>query len=359
MNQTSIGDEAPELEGAEVRLSVVEMVNIVLRHWRMVVGLPAAVALVVILWTVSQDRTYRATASLMPQATETGRAGGAAALAQQFGVNLGSEPAGQSPDFYVDLLRRRTLLRQVVETEYELPLEGGIRRGNLIEWYDVGEGGMLPAWRQAVEMLRGDMSTSVGRQTPVVELAVSAFHPSLAEQVAKRILVLLHEFNVEIRQSRALEEGRFVASRIREVQSELQAAERELQQFLSHNRQFQNSPELMFEHDRLQRQVAMRQEIYTSLLRSQEQAQIDAARDTPMFMVIDQPEAEPEGRGLVLRTVLALVLGLMLALLIALLSEFGRRVRQADDPHYREFKRLVRQARRDFFHPRRWLRSAE
>ena len=357
MNNATAPD--PVLAPNEDQTSFVEIANSLLRNWRVVVVLPLLLALVVGGWSLTRDRTYAASASFMPLTTE-GRAP-TAALAQQLGVNLPVSGPGQSPQFYVDLLQSVTLLRQAVETEYEIPTEeGGIWRGTLIQYWDLDEDSeALPAWRRATEMLSDGLSASVSRETGVVQLTVSSEHPDLAERIAERLLELLNEFNLEVRQGRAQEESRFITGRMTEAQAELLAAERALQDFLGQNRLFENSPELAFEHDRLKRQVMMRQEVYTSLLRSQEQARIDAVRDTPLFAVIDHPagSAEPEGRGTILRAMLAFVMGLMLAVFVTLVVEFGRRGRQTQDPRYREFRGLVRQAWTDLRSPGRWLRG--
>jgi uncharacterized protein involved in exopolysaccharide biosynthesis len=328
-----------------------------------VVAVPLALALVVGLRTMGQDRTYAASASFIPQAAEGRGGGGASALAQQFGISLGSERPGQSPQFYVDLLRSRTVLREAVEAEYRLPAEDGTsRRANLIQLWDIEAGGnMLPPWRQAADRLKDRISTSVVRETGLVQLTVSASHPALAEQIAERLLEILDTFNTEVRQGRAQEESRFIGGRLTAAQAELRAVENALQNFLRQNREFRNSPELTFEHDRLQRQVTMRQEVYTSLLRSQEQARIDAVRDTPLFTVVDHPAgtAEPEGRGTVLRAILAFMLGLMVAVAVAFIREATRRGRESEDPHYREFQGLARQAWDDLRHPKRWVRRSE
>jgi uncharacterized protein involved in exopolysaccharide biosynthesis len=350
----------PRPEWRDDEMSIVEIANTILRQWRMVVAVPLVLALVVGLWTLSQDRAYAASASFIPQAAE-GRSGvGAAALAQQFGVTLGSERPGESPQFYVDLLRSRTVLRDAVESEYQVPAENGtMRRGNLIELFDIGEGrGRLPPWRRAANKLEDGISTSVARETGLVELTVSAPHPALAEQIAQRLLEILETFNTEVRQSRAHEEGRFIGDRLTEAQAELRTVENALQEFLRQNRDFRNSPELTFEHDRLQRQVAMRQEVYTSLVRSQEQARIDAVRDTPHFTVVDHPAgtAEPKGRGTVMRAILAFLLGLVGAVVVAFLGEATRRGHDSDDPHYREFQGLAREAWEDLRRPKRWVR---
>jgi uncharacterized protein involved in exopolysaccharide biosynthesis len=341
-------------------VSLVEFANTVLRHWRIILVIPSAFAVIVFSWTITRERSYSASASFVPQVADTRGMGGAAALAQQFGVNLGSERPGQSPQFYVELLRSPTLLREVVRTEFQLPSGGGPPvQHTLIQHWDLEEGWRRSPSQRAVEMLRDRISASVNRETGIVRIAVSSEDPHLSEQIVDQLLYLLNEYNLSVRQDRAREEGRFIEGRIAESQRELIAAEEALQHFLSHNRDFRNSPELTFEHDRLQRQVMMRQEVYSSLLRSQEQARIDAVRDTPLFTVIDHPSgsAEPEGRGTVGRVVLAILVGLMLAVLTAYLVEFARRRREAEDPNYREMQTLAREAWEDARHPGRWMRG--
>jgi uncharacterized protein involved in exopolysaccharide biosynthesis len=356
-------DHYPAFPPVEEKISFIEAANAVLRKWRVVVVLPVVFALVVGVRSLTQDRTYAASASFTPRASESRAGGGAASLAQQFGVSLGTERAGQSPEFYMQLLRSRTLLRRAVEAQYKVPTgKGGIWAGTLIEYWHLNKpGGTIPSWRQASEILRGKITPSLTRETGVVGVSVSADNPVLAEQIAERLLNLLNEYNLEVRQSRAQEEERFINGRITDAGADLLVAERALQDFLRQNREFRNSPDLMFEHDRLERQVLMRQEVYSSLLRSQEQARIDAVRDTPLITVIDDPKGtgEPEGRGTVQRTMVAFVVGLMLAVIIAFVTEFARRRRETEDSQYREFRGLVREAWGDLLHPARWMRRGK
>ena len=176
-----------------------------------------------------------------------------------------------------------------------------------------------------------------------------------------KLLELLNDYNLEARQTRAREESRFISGRMTEAQGEVRAAEDALERFLRQNRDFRNSPELTFQHDRLQRQVTARQEVYASLLRAQEQARIDGMRDTPVLQIIDAPAgtSQPQSRKVVLRTLVAFMLGLVLSLAFATIREAGRRGRLSNDPHYREFEDLVHRTWSDLRHPRRWVGRGE
>lgn len=345
-------------------ISPVEIVNTLLRNWRIVLIFPIVFVLATAAWSLTRDRTYAASASFSPQAAEgPGAAGGAAALAQQFGLNLGGTQARASPQFFAYLLRSRALLRQAVEAEYELPADdGGIWRGSLVEYWDLhAAGGPLPPWLRATELLQGRLATNVTRETGVVQLTVTADHPILAEQIAGRLLELLNQFNLQARQRLAQQESEFIEGRLEEARAELNEAERAIQAFLQQNREYRNSPALILQHDRLERQIAMRQELYTSLLRSQEQARIDVVRDIPLLTVIEHPEgaAKPRGRQTVERVLLAGVLGLLLGIFVAFVVQMGRRSRDARDPHYQEFQGLAREAWHDLRHPGRWVRRRQ
>jgi uncharacterized protein involved in exopolysaccharide biosynthesis len=346
----------PEPAGAQV--SILEILATIIRGWRAVVVLPIVLALFVGITTFTQDRTYEATATFMTRASEGRVEGGAAALAQQFGISLGAERPGETPQFYLDLLRTRAVLRAAVETEYEFrDTQGRLRRANLIQVYQARDDpGLPPPWDQAAGMLRGALSTSVG-QTGMLHLAVRAPYPDLAERVAGRLLELLDELSAEVRRGRAHEEERFVAERVRDAQDELILAEERLGSFLSQNRMFEGSPDLVFAHGRLQRQVAIRQDVYTSLLRAREQNRIDTLRDTPFLTIIDPPagSARPQPRGTITRAFMAFMLGLALAILGAFIAEYARRSRANGDPHYRELKGAARQAWQDIRHPARWV----
>src|SRR2546428_650042 len=132
-----------------------------------------------------------------------------------------------------------------------------------------------------------------GTIQPTTYTATAAFLPeappanrsALSGLASELGLALVNTFNLERRQSRAAQEKRFVETRRTEARDELQVAEDRLKSFLERNRDYRNSPQLVFDQERLAREVALRQQLLTSLSQAYEQARIDEVRDTPVITV--------------------------------------------------------------------------
>jgi uncharacterized protein involved in exopolysaccharide biosynthesis len=175
--------------------------------------------------------------------------------------------------------------------------------------------------------------------------------------MSQRILALVDAFNLETRQTQAGEERRFIEARMDAARSELRAAEDQLRTFLQRNRDFRNSPELMLANERLQREVAWRQQVFTSLAQAYEQARIEEVRNIPVTTLIEPPAApvRPDGRGTAKWGLLALVIGLFSAVLLAFAIEFARRDGRGEDEESLEFGRLRAETLRDLRRPWRLL----
>jgi len=354
-NTTQIPMAGPAQDDA---ISLVEIASPILRHWRLVVILPTLFAFSAGVWSYTRDRQFVASASVIQRGTEGKVTGGVATLAQQFDVNLGGDRSLESPQFFADLLKSKMLLRKTVEAEYQITdPDGKPWKGTLIQFWRLSASNGIPAWISAAARLRGAMTSTVNRETGVLQLTVAADHPLLAEQIANKLLEGLDEFNLGARQGRAQDEGRFIGSRVTAAQTELLNAEVALLDFLRRNRQFENAPELVLERDRLQRRVSMRQEVYTWALQSLEQTRIDAIRDTPLFAVIDHPNgtAVPRSRGTISKALIGFVIGLLLAFLIALVRDSSRRRKAGADPQYREFQALLHETLHELRNPARWI----
>lgn len=377
-------------EENERTFSLIEYLNVLLRHRWKVLGVPLVLAGLIAAWTVLQSSTYTADTTLMPQSGgAAGQFSQISGVAAQFGIEVPSGQAGQSPQFYSNLLTSRRLLEDAVTTRYrtlpereaggnsqttaqgEHPAESeeaavsdaGTDDRTLVDLYEVQAPSQPEAVAKAARRLRHAVSVSTNTETGVVTLEVTTPWPRVSKQVADRLIELVNRFNNRVRQTQASAEAEFVADRLQEARGELRAAEDSLENFLQRNVSWQQSPELRFEHDRLQRRVSLKQQVFTSLASRFEEARISEVKNTPVVTTVTPPEipvrADP-GR-LPMKVVLGLVLGGMIGVFWAFGSEYAEQARTEDIDDYREFLSLrddaVEDVRRAGHHIRRVLGS--
>lgn len=337
-------------EGDEI--SLLSLASVLLRHRWLVLGLPAAFLFLVGSCTLVQPRTFTSTGAFVPQTgTGSSQLGRLAGVASQFGVSVPAAEPGQSPEFYAELLRSRQLLESAVTTDYSVPGAGNDSAwsADLVARLEVDESSRERAIAEAVDRLDDRLSVQTGVETGLVEFSITMPSSGLARAVSERLLELVNDFNIQVRQSQAQREVDFVRGRLAEARTELQAAEDDLERFLENNRRFENSPPLRFKHQRLQRRVDLRQHVVTSLSQSLEEAQIEAVRSTPVISVVSEPTrpARPDPRNLVRNGLLALFLGLIVAVGLALVLEYGRSAAREDEEDYREFEALRKETVRE------------
>jgi uncharacterized protein involved in exopolysaccharide biosynthesis len=316
---------APAGAGAELR--VVDVIRMLLRHPRLLTGVPVLCAALAVALTLL-TREYTVTSRFMPKTAQMpGGAARLAGLASQFGVSVPVGGEGETPDFYAQLLRSSDILGPALTSTYrfaDAEAEGKVVQGTLLDLLEIEGDTEAERLRAGVEALRGRIASSADLKTNLVSLTVTAPSAELAVAVNRRLLELVQEFNAERRQSQASLERKFVQERVAEAEGELRRAERALGGFIDSNRAYSESPQRTVEFQRLQREVALRQQVHTSLAQAYETARIEEIRDMPVVTLVERPDGMAERKGsLLLNLLLALVVGTALAVGLALAWEFG------------------------------------
>jgi uncharacterized protein involved in exopolysaccharide biosynthesis len=319
---------------------------VVLLRQRWLLLLPLIGALGALL-LVSLRQRYVAESSFVPDATRK-MSTQLAGLASQFGLNVGGPDVTESEDFYVELLKSRELRDSLADTRFTYargPQGEDSISATLWEIMGIHDEARAEMLRRMTNALDQAIRISSSPRTRIVKIRVSMRNAELAQQMNRRMLDLVSRFNLYKRQLRAAAERKFVESRVTDAQGALRLAEGELERFLVRNRRYQDSPELVFEAGRLQRQVEIRQMVFQTLSQSYEQSRIDEVRNTPLITIIDSPEgsAQPKWQWKMV-ALLGFALGCVLALLAALATEHLRRQRLAMPEEYKELKELGRLA---------------
>jgi uncharacterized protein involved in exopolysaccharide biosynthesis len=343
-------DRSPEME-----LSLLGIVCSILRHRVFVVGTTLFAAAIAVAVALILPRTYTSVSSFMPQSRRA--TSSISGIAAQLGLPLPTTEGAESPGFYAELVKTHALLLALAQSQYTALSHDASALAGV---YGIRGGDPAARTEEVARKLNDDISAQTIQKSGVVRVTARAHGPALARQLNERVLELVNRFNQEQRRSQAAAERQFTERRFAEVRADLRAAEDSLQTFISRNRTFSSSPQLMFEHDRLTRSVSLQQQVYTTLAQSYETAKIEEVRDTPVITVVERPTApvRADSRGVGAALVVTTILALFLTAFIAIIRDFFSAASGVDAGDIAELTRLRRDAAHDARHPFRALARA-
>lgn len=324
--------------------SILGFVAGLLRHRRWLIITPLVVGALSVA-NAYLRREYIAESRFVPQKSgpDVSRLGG---LAAQLGLMVGGTDGAESGEFYGTLLESRDLLVQAAETRYAFRPAGETDSvtGTLIDLLEIKGRTTEDVRRAAISNLQARISVGTDTRAGTVILRVVMPTRELAEQVNRRLLVLVNEFNVARRQTQAAAEKGFSEQRSAEALEALEAAETDLRRFAERNR-VQDDPSVRLQASRLQRRVDLRQQVYTELVQSFEQARLASIRNIPVVQVVDGPELSSEPSvGLAFSAAIGLLLGFFLAVAGILVAEYFARQRVERPEEYENVSRMARQS---------------
>lgn len=318
----------------------------VLIRWRwLILALALLGGVIGLVRGQTSPQLWTATAVFIPQGSEgDSPSDGLSLAASRFGINSPSGGSWGSP-MYVELLRSRALLEPLGLSAVTV-LEQHNRTVRIVDLLRI----KAPTAKRQTEMgaqaISRMIEASEEKKLGAVRLTTTTPWPSVSQQLTQLVLARINEFNIEMRKSRAAVERSFVEAQLYEAQGTLRAAEDRLQGFLQRNRFIAGSPELTFEHDRLQREVTLRQQLYTSWLQSREEARIREVRNTPVITVLEDPRLPyiPQSRKTVQKIIVGGLTGGLIAVVIAFLTVGIAGIRRSPGDDARQFLLAIEEA---------------
>lgn len=286
-------------------------------------------------------------------------------IASQLGLGdiAGLASAGQStsPAFVVQLTSSPVVLQRLAADSVIVPELGDSSRRAIVDLLDPRDDVARDA--MAAELRRRKVARRLGRlikvwqirETSSVRFEITTEWASVSHALSVRLIELLNDVNLEIGRRQAQQERRFVEARLDERERAVRDAERRLEQFLRTNRDFRNSAALVFEHDRLQRDVVLQQQLRASLAQSLEDVRIREVRDVAVLSTVEPPllPLERDARGLIVRAVLGLVAGLLITVGVSVWPVLGLRNDASESPDAIRFREALTKAL-----PARWRRAS-
>ena len=272
------------------------------------------------------ETVFVSTSKIMSSSTSSSLSQ-AAGIAAQFGISL---PTGQSDTkwVYPEIIRSRTLARSVIKEKFDT-IEFGQQK-TLLQILTYGnnkkEVGMDTLEIQAVDALLSRISVLEDLGSGIYTLRVEASEPELAASINEEIINKLDAHQRQYNKSRTSEARKFIEERINSTESELQIAEEKLKTFRDRNRRIENSPALLLEQQRLDREVAVLTGVYTTLKQQLETTKIEEVKDSEYVLVVDKPEvplkrSKPNKKmSVILSGIFGISLGLFIGFLVQILK---------------------------------------
>ena len=128
----------------------------------------------------------------------------------------------------------------------------------------------------------------------LIKIEVVAPESALASAISNSIIEKLNESQIAFKSSKIKEKKLFIKNRLDDSQKELYLLEEGLKTFLDKNRNINSSPALMLELNRQEREVEMQMQIFTTLKREFELAQIEEVEKSNMIIILDAPNTPTE-----------------------------------------------------------------
>lgn len=341
-------------------ISLIGIVNVVLREWRLFVIWPTVIATIALALSLALPRTFTATAAVVPQSANSALTR-AAGIASQLGFASPPPDAFTSPAFLSSLASSREILKPLVLSTFVVVSNDSERTtGTLVHYLGLDSGDDSQSVARAMTLLRDKHLDIVADETTnQLRVAATFQSPQLAYAVTARLLELLNASVISMKRRQAEAEQEFVESSLERSRAELREIEDRTEAFLQRNRAIQSDPQLTFQYARLQRELSRSQAVYTTLAQAYEQQRIDAARNTPTILVTLRPEvpATPNQRPFIILSVAAIVAGLIAAATIAFLREFAARERRRGNSEFVTFEELRSKAAADVRQLLKWKRD--
>lgn len=321
-------------------------------RWALVFGVITA------FMVFDRPLVYRASASFIPQGTESG-SGGLSNIASQFGVSFplsNNEPASPNPSFYLTLLSSQVLLQEIVTDTFTVPELDG-KRISFLELFELTEGNEAAQIEAGIDQLRSIVTANLNVPDRLVQVSASTLWPSVSLALVSALLEGVADYNRTTSQLKASAERKFIEGRLRLIEERLRESEANLESFLLNNRQFSRSPALEFESARLQRDVTLQGAVLQALTQSYEQLRQREVRDTPVYTIFEPPSVPtvPQPRSRVSSVMLSVMVGVFFGLMKTFTLAWVNQGRARGDPGIEEFVSALGEIKGEVLERVRWL----
>lgn len=293
-----------------------------------------------------QTPKYVSTSTVLLPENQTTNLGGLSGLASQFGLSI--PVAGQtdlsSPAILPDIVASRTFAEKILykkfytkKFEKELTLLSILTHGDKPP--ELEENLLVT---EALSNLADLIEFNRGISSPFSQIKVTTFEADFSKKLANEVLIELEQINRYFKIQSLDEKITFINQRINSVEKDLKKSEQRLKLFNEQNRQI-NSPSLVLEQERLDRDVEIQKGIFLTLKQQLELAKIEEVQEANILQVLDYPQLAigPSNKNLKKTILIATIIGLGIGIFLAFIRSYLEKPSVDDRKNFKKIRHFL------------------
>lgn len=296
------------------------LLEIILDNYKIFLKSAVVFSLIALLLFTLTDKKYLSSATIFPSSGDDSSS--MLSTIQGLGLGLGGQGFSNdgiySSDIYESILRSKRLAKETISQNFyidgiEMPLYKILFLDKNNEFTK----------QQIINMVADDFiqeKLSVYRSPgkSVITVTVVMPDPFLSKSVLDLLLVNMNKIYQDHNLSKNLLKLDFINDRMASNDKDLIKAEERYENFLSQNKNFQNSPSLIIMQSRLQRELDVLQALSLSLKKEYESIRLETIDKSTAISILDSPEVpiKPASPNLIIN----LLVGLIIAMIFSFIS---------------------------------------
>lgn len=280
--ETGYAKSDPATAPYQFEVNLFELARVIFQKRRLVIGVCFAVMVLTATYLFLQPNLYKSSATILP----SGKSNGMSALKSLIGLgDIFVNPDENSSALYPVVLRSNLVVNAVLRDKYEFTQKSQPMQLTLPEYFGIDNRDRLRAALVSATTIKSD------QQTGEIHVGVETRYPALSKAILTNYLAQLEDFNRNKRRSSARDNEKYMARQLVAINEELQDAEDKLENFQKVNLNWagSDSPEILKELGRLQRDIVAKSTTYSLLTQEHEMAKLEAQKDIPIIRILDSP----------------------------------------------------------------------
>tara|TARA_B100000427_G_scaffold327656_1_gene338896 strand:- start:893 stop:1960 length:1068 start_codon:yes stop_codon:yes gene_type:complete len=314
------------LPNHEKIISITDMALLIARNIKLIILIPSFLCLFLLIYiSFFRPSYYISVSKIMSSSSGSSVKSQAYGIAAQFGIPIPSEDS-EAKWVYPEIIRSRTLSRAMLKRKFYDSISG--KEKTLLEILINPEKNSDENQKfvesLGIDILLGMISVDENIKTSTLTISVASKNPLLSTNINEALIQELDRHQREYNKTRTNQSYIFIENLITEKKKELEFAEEKLKEFSDRNRRMENSPGLLLQRQRLDREVIVLTGVFTTLKQQLETVKIESVKESDYVVVIDPPEMPlgPKNRGDKLLFLFVGLFGLGLAISIAFLKSY-------------------------------------